>query len=189
MSDNISSIVVDNSFLSTNDQPLEINGLYYVSKEQYIIDQISENWKDGRIIIPKPVSPDSNLLEPSGDDDNDFILSVAKLYPRNSTVVSWFGARLPKTSILGRKDKMKYDDYNVNELRTNYLSDHDYTVSENSIIIFAQGNKDLTPDLTSPVIVTVLRPKTEENKKPQIEKKKTPLKIFIIKDPKNKLHM
>ncbi len=186
LTDNISSVIVDNCFLSITDKPLEINGIYYLSREQYIIDETSENYKNNRIVLPNPIS-----LHPSNSADgkeNNFILSIAKLYPRNSTVVSWIGARPPKTSIMDNKSF--YYDYEANQLKTSYLPDKYYTISDSNITIFTDGNKDLTPDLTSPVIITVLQPKQKE----EIEKFLTPKnflkkkgpKIFEIKDPKNK---
>ena len=182
MSDNISSVIVDNSFLSINDKPLEINGVYYVSKEQYIIDETSENWKDGRIIIPKPVLLD---LNPATGNDNGFIISIAKLAPRESTVVSWIGARLPKTSLLDNKTRFSYDDYALNILKTNYLPEGSYLITENEITIFTEDNKDVTPDLTSPVIVTILQPKKEDSNSSTQTKKKGP-KVFEIHDPRDK---
>lgn len=181
MSDNISSVIVDNSFLSINDKPLEINGVYYVSREQYIIDETSENWKNGRIVIPKPIVLDSNS---AAGKENGFIISIAKLAPRESTVVSWIGARLPKTSLLDNRLRFSYDDYTLNILKTNYLPDGSYSITDNEITIFTEDNKDITPDLSSPVIVTILQPKKGEVSSTET-KKKGP-KIFKIHDPRDK---
>ncbi len=181
MSDNISSVIVDNSFLSTNDKPLEINGIYYVSREQYIIDETSENWKNGRIVIPKPIVLDSNSV---AGNENGFIISIAKLAPRESTVVSWIGARLPKTSLLDNRSRFSYDDYTLNILKTNYLPEGSYSITDNEITIFTEDNKDIIPDLSSPVIVTILQPKKGEVSSTQT-KKKGP-KIFKIHDPRDK---
>jgi hypothetical protein len=183
VSDNISSVIVDNCFLSTTDKPLKINDIYYIAKEQYIIDETSENYKNNRIIIPKPSFQDSN----SAAGNNNYVISIAKLYPRDSTVVSWIGARLPKSSI---NNNSLYYDYELNQLKTNYLSDNkDYVISDSTITIFTDDKKDLTPDLTSPVIVTILQPKQEEEIDKALTPKnffKKPPKIFEIKDPKNK---
>ena len=188
-SDNISSVIVDNSFLSITDRPLEINGVYYISKEQYIIDETSENYKNNRIVIPLPVSLEPNPSDSAAGKDN-FIISIAKLYPRESTVVSWINARPPRTSMLDNQQKISYNDYNTNELKIVYLNGGDYSVSENQITIFTDNKKDLTPDLTSPVIVTILQPSQPEDDNKTISakdylKKKGP-KVFVIKDPKNK---
>ena len=191
-SDNISSVIVDNSFLSVNNRPLEINGVYYIAKEQYIIDETSENYKNNRIVIPMPVSLEPNGSNSAAGKDN-FIISIAKLYPRESTVVSWIGARPVKTSILGNERKSSYNDYIFNTLKTNYLSDKDYVQSENQITIFTDDKKDLTPDLTSPVIITILQPKQEEDIDKALEPKnylKTKIpKVFVIKDNKNRLRI
>ena len=191
MSDNISSVIVDNTFLSTTDKPLEINGVYYISREQYIIDESSENYKNNRIVIPMPISLEPNSSNSAAGKDN-FVISIAKLYPRESTVVSWIGARPPKTSILDNIKKSSYNDYNTNELKTVYLDDGDFAVSENQITIFTENKKDLTPDLTSPIIVTILQPKQEDELlktlQPKNFLKKGP-KVFEIKDPKNRIRI
>ena len=45
----------------------------------------------------------------------------------------------------------------------------------------------MIPDISSPVIVTVLKPKTEENiKNINTKTKKSKLKVFEIHDPKDK---
>ena len=188
-SDNISSVIVDNNFLSVNNRPFEINGVYYIAKEQYIIDETSENYKDGRIVIPMPVSLESNSSDSAAGKDN-FIISIAKLYPRESTVVSWIGARPAKTSILGNEKRSSYDDYIFNTLKTNYLSDSDFIKSDSHITIFTENKKDLTPDLTSPVIVTILQPKQkEENTSSSTQTKKKEPKVFKIHDPRDKLRI
>ena len=188
-SDNISSVIVDNSFLSTTEEPLKINDTYYIAREQYIIDKTSENFKNDRIIIPKPISLENDLSNSAAGNNNNYIISIAKLFPKSSTVVSYIGANMPKLDFFnnGPNDKRtKYDDYDINILNTYYLKEQDdYIISENSITIFTNDKDHLKPDLSSPIIITILQPKKSEEKISTISLNnlnKPSTKVFEIKD-------
>ena len=192
-SDNISSVIVDNTFLTTTDNSLEINGIYYISREQYIIDKTSENFKNERIIIPKPVSLENDVSNSAAGKENQFIISISKLFPRKSTVVSYIGANLPKidfyNSLTKKKQKTLYDNYEVNILNTFKLEEQeDYLIDKDNITIFVHDKDHLKPDLSSPIIITILQPKSDEELETILNKKKFLSKniFFEIKEPQKK---
>ena len=94
-SDNISSIVHDNQFLSVNDEPVYINDIPYKQSYKYVIDLTSPNYHDDRIVIPAP-------------KNDDYIVQVAKLEQKNSTIVNFAGFHksLPKEI---KKENLRYD--------------------------------------------------------------------------------
>ena len=188
MSDLKNSVVVDNNFLTTNDEPFQLNGVYYKVKTRYLVEYDSEYYKNKRITIPKP--------------ENDFSIQISKLYPKESTVVNWFGSyqfhrdqeskyirdmlnalnQLHNTEVSNNKQSTEQRfnryEYGVKTIETKVLGQEYYTTiinektKEDEIVIFTNENQDLIPDLDSPVIISIIQPISEDliNKKKIMEK-------------------
>lgn len=137
-----SSIIVDNNFLNNSNEPTKINDRYYSVKDQYIIDQNSSNYKNDKIIIPKP-------------SNDDYSIQVAKLKQRESTVVNY----IDTVSI-----KNKEGLYTTSK---NILSTDDYVIKDNAvtgekeIVIITTNKLDLTPELNSPIVISIILPMDE----------------------------
>lgn len=172
--DNITSIIADNDFLSTNDEPFELNGVKYFIGVRYIIDPTSSNYENGQIKVPKP--------------NRDFLLQIAKLYPRKSTVVSWVGAHrsLPQEIT---KENLRYW-IGAKSLNRGYLTENDYLIRKNEktgveeLIIYANNNNNLKPDLDSPVILSFLYPISAEKENQIIKIKKQFKNVYEIREQK-----
>jgi hypothetical protein len=195
-SDNISSVIVDNSFLAINDQPLEINGIHYVSREQYIVDESSDNFRDERVVIPKPIAFQNDVVNDpnsAAGKEEQFIISIAKLFPKKSTVVSFIGANLPKIDffegLLNKTSRTYYDQHSINVTKTFYVEEQkDYLIDKDNITIFVHDKDHLKPDLSSPIIITILQPQSDKELEKTLNKKffLSKSKIFEFKEPKKK---
>lgn len=158
ISDNLSSIIFDDDFLSTDEQPTKINDTFYSSKERYIVEEKSSNFSGGRIIVPKP----------SGDN---YIIKITKIGESKSTVI--------KKTDNDFSDGLYSNEHTI-------LNDGDYTTNDKNLIIFTSDRKELTPELNYPVIVNVIYPMDNElldkiNKSKQIFNKS---KIYEIRNQK-----
>ena len=173
-SDNISSIIADNQFLAVGDEPFKINDITYKIGHRYIIDPTSPNFHDNRIVLPRP--------------KGDFTIQLAKLFPRNSSVVSWANSHrslpheITKENLrfwLGSKD-----------LKTKIVNNDDFYYEKNTITgeeevhFITQGNPDITPDLDSPIIISFLFPVSEKEEKKMKSIKRVFNKVYEVRDQK-----
>ena len=196
--DSISSIIADNNFLEENDYPFTINGIRYTVGERYIIDPTSPNYHDGVIVIPISNSGAGNndfISGGVGDNEGDlthrpedYVVQIAKLYPKKSTVISWIDSHrgLPKEIT---KDNLRYW-LGFKDLETKILDTNEYDVVTNEktrareIIIYSKDKPHLTPDLDSPVIATFLTPVPNEQVEIQKKRKNMFLNVYKIREQK-----
>lgn len=177
ISDSINSIVADNNFLSVSNKSFTINDIEYKIIQRYIIDPTTPNYHDKRIKIPAP-------------SDSEFMVQIAKLYPKKSTVVSWIGSHKSLSKEI-TKENLRYW-LGFKDIETRILDENDYTIiksdkiGKDEIIIFSNDKEYLTPDLDSPIIITIHRPILEEEKvkeKKMMNAFSNP--VYEIREPKN----
>lgn len=171
--DSLPCIIVDNNFLSVNDEPYKIMDFCYDAEIRYLIEPNTfKNYHDGRICLPMPSS-------------KEFIIQVAKLYQKKSTVVNWISPYNALPMDL-RTERHNFR-LNTSYCNSKVLDDDKFAVIRNKetgndeIIIFAEGNPDFTPDIASPVIVTILRPVSGAESLDQVKRKTFFSKVYTPK--------
>lgn len=185
-----SSIIVDNDFLNLDNKEIMINDIQYVVRDKYIVDYNSSNFKDNKIILPKP--------------KENFIISVGKVTNKKSLVVDNKKIETQKpifvdiydliNSTLTSQKPQSENKNNLNTKITNnninfeildskfYEIQQNQTTNNEDIIIFIDDNTK--PTLNNPVIIKFLSPQSNEDLEKRNKKKKVFNNVYEIRPNK-----